>query len=803
MDSDEDELLGRLEDLRMWQDRNPLTEEQLKLMQHLGLSLDCDAFLPDVNSAEDIDDTFFENIERQIEELRSENTSIVKRALISNKAISCRNNLDDTPVLSHKKMDFVATPLKTIDLNQINIDEVLPHSHFQNEIKVETKITKRPFLKKGEGLTQRFRLPPEHFNLKNIPKYTVPKRHIMAQRTNNSGSSKEALSIRRSSTGNSLNSNSKVSQKFSLNTKDVNNDSNKFGKAKTVSTVGSSSIGSSTKTSPTEKQQSNIMQQAWEDEFYKTSPVRSYRLSNETTHEHLNIFQSELEELSSFERIEKKVENNESIQSTPQHQLVIHSDESHVEKNTMNKQLFHPYDIKFSYSTEVSSTNDIKPDAEKFLSSDMELYNKNLMSTPKERGFSSFKKHLVLNELSQTNEINSKDLIDDTVPSQQQELNDIKNTLFKRLKDLENEIAMFQKENAVLIKMKQQYELEKVRFEQKRDEMHAKLSDERIKMEVFFHDERMKIKEKQDELDKRIKEIQRPSKRDRDEIVRLNAKVNQLETEMKAKEVKHGAVQARYRTQLRQLEKQTNEQKLEIDSLKRDNKRLEAENVRLRRENNSKMLQEINKNVAKLIPTTVSSTSILHSEDRVRLKHVVAKVNSNAPNRALTSHQGNSKPNMQDIRRSSRDEINNCSKNDDPEDFDVNENFDDNENSGDDFKVINGNEISSFFKRSKISPMKGVIPLQRIPSQVKTPTTPTGDLNKKETLNPDGSKDIYYANGNLKKISCDGMVIKMLYFNNDIKETNINEGTVKYYYAANNTWQTTYGDGKEVLEFPK
>lgn len=84
-----------------------------------------------------------------------------------------------------------------------------------------------------------------------------------------------------------------------------------------------------------------------------------------------------------------------------------------------------------------------------------------------------------------------------------------------------------------------------------------------------------------------------------------------------------------------------------------------------------------------------------------------------------------------------------------------------------------------------------------------TPPIPVGDASfKREIRNPDGSKDIWYPNGNLKKISADGMTIRMLYFNKDIKETNINEGTVKYYYAETNTWHTTYLDGLEILEFP-
>uniref|UniRef100_A0A182T7J1 Tcp10_C domain-containing protein n=1 Tax=Anopheles maculatus TaxID=74869 RepID=A0A182T7J1_9DIPT len=73
---------------------------------------------------------------------------------------------------------------------------------------------------------------------------------------------------------------------------------------------------------------------------------------------------------------------------------------------------------------------------------------------------------------------------------------------------------------------------------------------------------------------------------------------------------------------------------------------------------------------------------------------------------------------------------------------------------------------------------------------------------KREIVNADGSRDIWYPNGNLKKISADGLIIRMLYFNKDIKETNMAEGTTKYYYFETNTWHTTYLDGLEILEFP-
>ena len=134
------------------------------------------------------------------------------------------------------------------------------------------------------------------------------------------------------------------------------------------------------------------------------------------------------------------------------------------------------------------------------IESDLDTYEKNMMSTPNERGFAQFKAKLVMNKLSQTLERGSRNITDDILIAQRRQLINRRETLIERLKDVEDEISMFQKENLMrngdLIKMKQEHKLDKVRFEQEREEAEAKLSDERVKMEVHFHDERMRIKEK-------------------------------------------------------------------------------------------------------------------------------------------------------------------------------------------------------------------------------------------------------------------------------------------------------------------
>lgn len=71
----------------------------------------------------------------------------------------------------------------------------------------------------------------------------------------------------------------------------------------------------------------------------------------------------------------------------------------------------------------------------------------------------------------------------------------------------------------------------------------------------------------------------------------------------------------------------------------------------------------------------------------------------------------------------------------------------------------------------------------------------------RETVLDDGRKEILYTNGNLKKISADGLNIKVIYYNGDVKETK--EDSERYYFAKNKTYHSTYKNGLEIIEFPK
>lgn len=349
--------------------------------------------------------------------------------------------------------------------------------------------------------------------------------------------------------------------------------------------------------------------------------------------------------------------------------------------------------------------------------------------------------------------------------------------LREKIRELEEETAMFREQNQQIIKMKQALELEKVELKTSRHDMEISLKDQKLKMEIFFKQEHEKLEQNRSKIELQAKQ---PSKKIKEEIKTLQGRIEELEKDLKARELKHGSSQTRLRCHIRALEKENKEHAISIEALKKENKKLEMENSRLLRQKNNKTLMEINKNIAKLASTTEENKE---PADKTLTKKVppiepLGKIKSKPMEKhKLISNQLNNEPKWNDT--SSSDSL-----------------------AGDsDVESVHKSELQSGYfptndrvdrKRVQRENPKDVVCLNK-----------SSDHHRNETTNEDGSKDIMYPNGNIKKVSGDGMIIKMLYFNKDIKETNVNEGTVKYYYSETKTWHTSYLDGLEILEFPR
>lgn len=356
-----------------------------------------------------------------------------------------------------------------------------------------------------------------------------------------------------------------------------------------------------------------------------------------------------------------------------------------------------------------------------------------------------------------------------------------------KIKELEEETHNFREQNRQVQKMKQSIELEKVQLVNQRKELERAFKEQHLKMELDHEKLKEALEEERHKLEQRCAV---PSKKMREETKTLRDKVDELEKELKNREVKHGASQTRLRCHIRTLEKENRENLVAMETLKKENKRLETENSRLLRQKNNKMLSEINKNIAKLATTkpteevksgdvkraaTGRKTETTSAKEVVIMKRNLPSVNLQAEN------EGDERS------ISSQDED---TDNDSVEPIHPQSNY---------FPVVSTSCSPRRQPVATVSESENKENKKELQAHLNETTTGP----KREIVNEDGSKTIYYPNGNLKKISGDGMVVKVLYFNKDIKETNINEGTVKYYYAETKTWHTSYLDGLEILEFPR
>lgn len=430
---------------------------------------------------------------------------------------------------------------------------------------------------------------------------------------------------------------------------------------------------------------------------------------------------------------------------------------------------------------------------------------------------------------------------DHFLPATMKDLQAQRDQLQERLRDLETEIESFRRQNAELTKLIQEHDLIRLQFEEERQTAEEQLNDERIKFEVYMHDERMKLLNERNDFDRRMKEMQRPNRSERDEIIKLREQCINHEKELNARDQKHIAAQGRLRAQLRNAEKEVKELQLEVENLNRENKKLDTENIRLRRQSNNKMLQEINRNIAKLAPLQISidddtydttnipkplmkdmkskKNGVKECSNKSAHKTVVAKITSHSvPTTSNHQHRLRSKsvPNLQQIDNEQNSSFSSLSSSDVENNVDV-------DDTHYDVGAMNKENMPTV-KKSNYFPKTCGMSSKKHPSistnehrnamfdKNSNPITEQSHASSNEGQknnmkrvieNPDGSKDVWYPNGNLKKISADGMHIRMLYYNKDIKETNTLEGNVKYYYAESNTWHTTYIDGLEILEFPK
>jgi centromere protein J len=671
--------------------------------------------------------------------------------------------------------DNIISPLKNI-------------GEFQDE-SGDTQVAKKPFLKRGSGLTARFRIPPDAFNLKKLPKYKYAdrvKKNLIRKGGNNAVMEVKKPEIVKKNELPLKKKEALVQKKEVIVPIVLTQESSELIPPKNVALK---IPAEPTETDPIPQIQEWFNSRSREPQPEMSETPKTSKLpkgvswsqilscnnimDSSVKVDHLlnpeNLCDSELSETGLFHLLEERVHNmslDTSMSSLmkliatlqkPQDsdRTLVNPEDPIIDDSTVNLQLQpHPSDVNKKVIIDDTTTEDEEEEENHVrfsddievvndatdMSTDVEAIELSQTSTPNERkNFQEFKRKFLGHKMPGPSKKNQEDLKEKS------------EKLRQKLLQLEGEIALVREESSSVNKAQQDLELDRLQLENDREDMMEKMKDDRIKMELQLHDERLKVEQEKQKIEKMLKN---PSKKEREEIVKLKESIEELKEELKTKEARHGSTSARYRSQVKVLEKENQSLKLELEVVKKDNKKLELENARLRKDTNNKMLQEINKNIAKLAPPAPVE---------------VPKKLTTRKSEPIMKKRVKSVPELH-VKSSS--------------------------DSSDDEQVTSRKS----FKEN--NPVR----VRRSDPPRKTPMPASSDVlaeMKREIVNGDGGKDIWYPNGNLKKISPDGMLIRMLYFNKDIKETNINEGTVKYYYSETNTWHTTYIDGLEILEYPE
>lgn len=423
-----------------------------------------------------------------------------------------------------------------------------------------------------------------------------------------------------------------------------------------------------------------------------------------------------------------------------------------------------------------------------------------------------------------------------------------------RLRELQQEINIFKNENDSLAQMQSELVLEKEKFFKEKAEAERKLNEDKIVSEYYLAEEKEKLAKQKLLYNRHVKDMKGNSaKKEREEIALLKKELNDLKENAKLRDSKVGLTQSRLRNQIKVLEDQNSQLKLETDKLKKDNNRLRSANIRSQRLSNINSLAEINKSLAqfslhhKLTDVDVEEVFPERKEEKIPntrksctvskpmvIKHKVPMQRSKSvPNLAPTSRYAKFFSERDQECRQQKDQREYGQYCDSSEDSDNSILPDTHMCSSHPHStpqlrdILEEKKSDSISKRSSLKPSSnndcnkdGIIeqmyaekfecgsnsgnqPRIAEPSEARKKPLQDNSTDHVVIDRADGSKEIRFTNGNTKIVSADESYSKFVYYNGDIKETFYNEGTIKYYYKEVNTHHTTYKDGSQVLQFPE
>ncbi|CAL7945163.1 unnamed protein product [Xylocopa violacea] len=433
--------------------------------------------------------------------------------------------------------------------------------------------------------------------------------------------------------------------------------------------------------------------------------------------------------------------------------------------------------------------------------------------------------------------------------------------LKNRLLELEQEINIFRKENVALSTQRKKLQEDYKNLRKDYVEREKNFEENRKQVEDYLQEERKKLAREKAALENRMRDSQekaQQSRLERQEIQNLKQEIEKLMEEMHIKESRWNAAQSRHKCQMRILKMENSKLKQEVERLQNLKKNSAKNKGRSGTSSNTKAIHQINKQLNMQIKESKKINDISSDDDQKLIEPMMKasiiddesiekdiNSNKNVMNEKLQKSQSAviniaKKRNLYEnlikdatfnLRES--EELFNASENLSKFESDIDDKLEklDSKTSTvrDNYEKLdkrcdtsfNNNNINCNIQNDYTcftSPTKTYHENhEKIPTFVPsvelvctyTENSPSSCQNKtaidkqgiKQIEHVDGSVEYRFPNGNIKKVFPDKGITKLIYYNGDVRETNI-DGKIRYFYASTRTWHTTMPDGLEVLEFP-
>ncbi|XP_037095937.1 centromere protein J isoform X3 [Syngnathus acus] len=344
--------------------------------------------------------------------------------------------------------------------------------------------------------------------------------------------------------------------------------------------------------------------------------------------------------------------------------------------------------------------------------------------------------------------------------------------LRERLVELEIEIERFKKENAALAKLQQENERNRDKLRKERLAWEQQRAEQLAQFEEYKREESGKLLRERKLFEKHASAARAvPDKKEREEIQALKQQLSSLQEDLRKKDSRWSATHHRLRQQIESLRQENNELKDEVRMLEK--LRLSALKNSVDAGKNVKRAPSVSKGVTFADPLDSRSVSPSHGS-------TAAPPRGNVTEHAGKGMKSSLKKPAESSTSSSHEEMS------EEKQMTAKEKSPNEQHSESSSPIVSESNEEERSENLFCESVQEVI------------THPDGKVEK---VLAGGDRVIVYPNGTTKEVSCDGVTVKVTFFNGDTKEV-MADHRVLYYYANTRTTHVTYPDGLEVLHFP-